>query len=46
MERSKRLGGMSYEGLCMYPNVEFPKGFEIFNGIGDPKAHLGCNKTI
>jgi len=45
VEGSKRLGGLSYEDLCMHPDVELPEGyklpkFEMFNGIGDPKAHL------
>ncbi|KAK4710126.1 hypothetical protein R3W88_004639 [Solanum pinnatisectum] len=53
VEGSKRLGGLSYEDLCMYPDVELPKGyklpkFEMFNGIGDPKAHLRiyCDKLV
>ncbi|XP_049385795.1 uncharacterized protein LOC125849877 [Solanum stenotomum] len=53
VEESKRLGGLSYEDLCMHPDVELPEGyklpkFEMFNGIGDPKAHLPmyCDKLV
>lgn len=45
MEGSKRLGGLSYEDLCMHPDVEHPEGykhpkFEMLNGIKNRKAHL------
>ncbi|KAG5629621.1 hypothetical protein H5410_001338 [Solanum commersonii] len=47
------LGGLSYEDLCIHPDVELPEGyklpkFEMFNGIGYPKAHLRmyCNKLV
>ena len=45
VEGNKRLGGLSYEDLCIHPDVEMLEGyklpkFKMFNGIGDPKAHL------
>ncbi|KAK4723775.1 hypothetical protein R3W88_026554 [Solanum pinnatisectum] len=53
VEGSKRLGGLNYEDLCMHPDVELPEGyklpkFELFNGMGDPKAHLRmyCDKLV
>lgn len=53
MEGRKRLGRLSYEDLCIHPDVELPEGyklpkFELFNGIGDLKAHLRiyCDKLI
>ncbi|XP_010314424.2 uncharacterized protein [Solanum lycopersicum] len=53
VEGNKKLGGLSYEDLCMHPDVELPEGyklpkFETFNGIGDPKAHLRmyCDKLV
>ncbi|KAK4721392.1 hypothetical protein R3W88_011625 [Solanum pinnatisectum] len=53
VEGSKRLGGLNYEDLCMHPDVELPQGyklqkFELFNGMGDPKAHLRmfCDKLV
>ncbi|XP_060211888.1 uncharacterized protein LOC132639462 [Lycium barbarum] len=48
LERSMRSTltgtGLSYDDLCMYPNLDLPKGFkvprfEVFNGTGNPKAH-------
>ncbi|KAK4721558.1 hypothetical protein R3W88_011791 [Solanum pinnatisectum] len=53
VEGSKRLGGLNYEDLCMHPDVDLPEGyklpkFEMFNGMGDPKAHLRmyCDKLV
>ncbi|KAK4718123.1 hypothetical protein R3W88_016461 [Solanum pinnatisectum] len=53
VEGSKRLGCLNYEDLCMHLDVELPKGyklpkFEMFNGMGDPKAHLRmyCDKFV
>ncbi|KAK4733566.1 hypothetical protein R3W88_007827 [Solanum pinnatisectum] len=53
VEGSKRLGGLNYEDLCMHPDVELSEGyklpkFELFNGMGDPKAHLRmyCDKLV
>ncbi|XP_060202632.1 uncharacterized protein LOC132631049 [Lycium barbarum] len=49
LERSMRTTltdtGLSYDDLCMHPNLNLPKGFkvprfELFNGTGNPKAHL------
>lgn len=45
------MKGLNYEDLCIHPNVELPEGykppkFELYDGTGDPKAHLHvyCNK--
>ena len=53
VEGNKRLEGLSYKDLCMHPDVELPEGykipkFEMFDGIGDPKAHLRmcCDKLV
>ncbi|XP_049406209.1 uncharacterized protein LOC125869828 [Solanum stenotomum] len=32
VEGSKRLGGLSYEDLCMHPDVELPKGYKLPKG--------------
>lgn len=39
------MKGINYEDLCIHPDVEFlegykPSKFELYNGTGDPKAHL------
>ncbi|XP_060182998.1 uncharacterized protein LOC132612947 [Lycium barbarum] len=45
--------GMSYDDLCMHPNLDLPEGFkvpcfELFNGTGNPKAHLRayCDQLV
>ncbi|XP_060170447.1 uncharacterized protein LOC132601368 [Lycium barbarum] len=49
LERSMRTTltgtGLSYDDLCMHPNLDLPEGFKVpgfklFNGTGNPKAHL------
>ena len=50
VEGNKKLGGLSYEDLCMHPDVELPEGyklpkFEMFNGIGIPKPTYECIVT-
>ncbi|KAM3249439.1 hypothetical protein P3L10_011209 [Capsicum annuum] len=52
LEENKAMKGLNYEDLCIYPDVELPKGykppkFELYYGTGDPKAHLSmyCNKV-
>ncbi|XP_060195026.1 uncharacterized protein LOC132624234 [Lycium barbarum] len=49
LEKSKKIArkatGLRYNDLCMHPDLNLPEGFkipkfEIFNGIGNPKAHL------
>ena len=37
--------GLSYEDLCIHPNLDLPEGFKIpkfdtFRGVGNPMAHL------
>ncbi|XP_060190662.1 uncharacterized protein LOC132619930 [Lycium barbarum] len=37
--------GLSYDDLCMHPKLDLPEGFKVprfvlFNGVGNPKAHL------
>nr|XP_033509645.1 uncharacterized protein LOC117274467 [Nicotiana tomentosiformis] len=51
VEGGKGVEGLNYEDLCIQPDVELPEGykppnFEMFYGIGDPKAHLRtyCDK--
>lgn len=51
VETSKRVVVLSYEDLCIHLDVELAEGykppkFDLFNGIGDPKAHLcmQCDK--
>ncbi|XP_075091593.1 uncharacterized protein LOC142171788 [Nicotiana tabacum] len=45
IETGKCIEGLNYEDLCIQPDVELPEGynppkFEMFDGAGDPKAHL------
>ncbi|XP_060170475.1 uncharacterized protein LOC132601406 [Lycium barbarum] len=49
LERSMRTTitgtGLSYDDLCMHPNLDLPKGFKVacfksFNRTGNPKAHM------
>nr|XP_033514068.1 uncharacterized protein LOC117278716 [Nicotiana tomentosiformis] len=44
---------LDYEDLCIHPDVDIPVGykppkFDIFNGTGDPHAHLRayCDKLV
>ncbi|XP_059302286.1 uncharacterized protein LOC132054260 [Lycium ferocissimum] len=44
---------LSYDNLCMRPNLDLPKGFkvphfELFNGIGNPKAYIWayCDQLV
>lgn len=53
VEGGKSIEGLNYKNLCIQPNVELPEGykpskFKIFDGTGDPKAHLRtyCDKLI
>ncbi|XP_059285137.1 uncharacterized protein LOC132038491 [Lycium ferocissimum] len=57
LEKSNRVirnpTSLSYDDLCMHPNLDLPKGFkipkfEIFNGTGNPKAHLRsyCDQLV
>lgn len=54
VESSNKVGGLNYEDLCINPDVELPDQgyklpkFELFNGLGDPKAHLRmyCDKLV
>nr|XP_033513501.1 uncharacterized protein LOC117278169 [Nicotiana tomentosiformis] len=53
VEGGKGIEGVNYEYLCIQPDVELPEGykppnFEMFDGTGDPKAHLRtyCDKLI
>ncbi|XP_059281350.1 uncharacterized protein LOC132035048 [Lycium ferocissimum] len=57
LERSMRTTltgtGLSYDDLCMHPNLDLPEGFkvprfELFNGTGNPKAHLRayCDQLV
>nr|XP_016437096.1 PREDICTED: uncharacterized protein LOC107763158 [Nicotiana tabacum] len=46
-------GSLDYEDLCIHPDVDMhvgykPSKFDIFNGTGDPHAHLKayCDKVI
>ena len=39
------ITGLSYEDLCIHPNLNLPEGFKIpkfdtFKGVGTPMAHL------
>lgn len=39
------VSGMSYENLCIHPNLHLPEGlkvpkFDLFEGIGNPLVHL------
>ena len=51
LQGNKGSRGLSYEDLCVHPDVELLEGykppkFELYNGTGDPKAHLRmyCDK--
>ncbi|XP_070045135.1 uncharacterized protein [Nicotiana tomentosiformis] len=53
VEEGKCIKGLSYEDLCIHPDVELPEGykssmFEIFSDTGDPKVHLRtyCEKLV
>ena len=39
------IAGLSYEDLCIHPDLYLPEGFKIlkfdtFAGVGNPMAHL------
>ena len=39
------IARLSYEDLCIRPNLDLPEGFKIpkfdtFGGVGNPMAHL------
>ncbi|XP_015163374.1 uncharacterized protein [Solanum tuberosum] len=47
------VAGLSYEDMCIHPNLDLPKGFkvpkfDIFRGTGNPLAHLGayCDQLV
>ena len=47
------VDGLSYEDLCIHPNLDLPEGFKVpkfvtFNGIGNPLAHLRvyCDQLV
>ena len=47
------IAGLSYENLCIHPNLELPEGFKIpkfdtFRGVGSPMAHLRayCDQLV
>ncbi|XP_060190731.1 uncharacterized protein LOC132620009 [Lycium barbarum] len=52
--RTTRIStGLSYDYLCMHQNLDLPEGFkvpcfELFNGIGNPKAYLRayCDQLV
>lgn len=53
LEGNKWLKGLSYEDLCMHPDIELLKGykppkFELYNGTRDPKVYLKlyCDKLV
>ncbi|XP_060200394.1 uncharacterized protein LOC132628648 [Lycium barbarum] len=57
LERSMRTTltgtGLSYDDLCMHPNLDLFEGFkvprfELFNGTSNPKAHLQayCDQLV
>ncbi|XP_060183367.1 uncharacterized protein LOC132613370 [Lycium barbarum] len=50
---TRKSTGLRYGDLCMHPNLDLPEGFkipkfEMFNGIGNPKAHLHsyCDQLV
>ena len=47
------IAGLSYENLCIHPNLELQKGFKIskfdtFGGMGNPIAQLRayCDQLV
>ncbi|XP_070029097.1 uncharacterized protein [Nicotiana sylvestris] len=53
VEGHRGIEGLSYEDLCMQPDVELSEGykppkFKMFDGIGDPRVHLMtyCDKLV
>ncbi|XP_070050700.1 uncharacterized protein [Nicotiana tomentosiformis] len=53
VEGGKGIEGLSYEDLCIQPDVELPEGykppkFEMFDGTSDQKVHLRtyCDKLV
>ncbi|XP_070013632.1 uncharacterized protein [Nicotiana sylvestris] len=53
VEGDRGIEGLNYEDLCIQLDVELPEGykppkFEMFDGIGDPKARLWtyCDKLV
>ncbi|XP_047250000.1 uncharacterized protein LOC124885798 [Capsicum annuum] len=53
LEGNKRMKCLNCEDLCIHPDLELSEGykppkFELYNGTGDPKAHLRvyCEKLV
>ena len=47
------VAGLSYEDLCIHPNLDLPEGFkvpkfDVFKGIGNPLAQLRayCDQLV
>ena len=47
------IAGLSYEDLCIHPDLDLPEGFKIpkfdtFGGVGNPMAHLRafCDQLV
>ncbi|XP_059281010.1 uncharacterized protein LOC132034643 [Lycium ferocissimum] len=50
---ARKASSLRYDDLCMHPDLDLPKGFkiskfEMFNGAGNPKAHLRsyCDQLV
>ncbi|XP_059292351.1 uncharacterized protein LOC132045786 [Lycium ferocissimum] len=50
---ARKATGPRYDDLCMHPNLDLPEAFkilkfEMFNGAGNPKAHLRsyCDQLV
>ncbi|XP_059315771.1 uncharacterized protein LOC132066482 [Lycium ferocissimum] len=50
---ARKATGLRYDDLCMHPDLDLPEGFkipkfEMFNGTGNPKAHLRsyCDQLV
>ncbi|KAK4718931.1 hypothetical protein R3W88_017269 [Solanum pinnatisectum] len=48
-----KVDGLSYEDLCIHPNLDLPEGFKVpkfdtFEGTGNPLAHLRayCDQLV
>ncbi|KAK4710153.1 hypothetical protein R3W88_004666 [Solanum pinnatisectum] len=48
-----KVDGLSYEDLCIHPNLDLPEGFKVpkfdtFRGTGNPLAHLRayCDQLV
>ncbi|XP_019232633.1 PREDICTED: uncharacterized protein LOC109213305 [Nicotiana attenuata] len=49
----RSIDGLEYEDLCVHPDVDLPAGykvpkFDMFDGKGNPRAHLrsNCDKLV